>query len=107
MEPLKAEPPQEIFGGSFTPILTRCVWMSRVTKNKQNDFESEARPSRMDLAWTFHRLEALWAPQKPAEAEAETSESPCSSCSLAQSSWTLSVSSSWKPEVEEADLKKF
>ena len=54
----------------------------------------------MDLA--FHRLEALRAPQKPVTA----SESPCSSCSLAQSSWTLSVSSSWKPEVEEAVPKK-
>ena len=55
---------------------------------------------RMDLA--FHRLEALRLPEKPTAEMSPSEMSPCSSCSLAQSSWTLSVSSSWKPEVEEA-----
>ena len=56
----------------------------------------------MDLA--FHRLEALRLPEKPTAEMSPSEMSPCSSCSLAQSSWTLSVSSSWKPEVEEDDF---
>lgn len=102
---------RETFCWSICDTATLWIWGSKLEffhpfpKRQRNALRVMAiDPPRMDLA--FHRLEALRLPEKPTAEMSPSEMSPCSSCSLAQSSWTFSVSSSWKPEVEVSPERK-